>query len=275
MKSRLAAGVGKTDSSAAGYADRESSAIWFSDRPAVKGGTPSPASTLGEPANAVNTGPTAAATVQVSHDEDGHPLSTAGSSATTRRSVMAVWKSCCAPGRCVSTASARRPRTASRAGQDVRVPPQVAERTGRREGRVQRRCATPAARRLEDMILYMDKLGAIVAEQGRAGAGDTGRQRLHAPHRRDARPAFLREEPEAAGWLHRLDRDTSGVLVIARTVPAFAASLLAQSLGAPRCVESLLGVDAQGRAEAEARHDQGCARQGRRTRCRAHGHRRS
>ena len=63
--------------------------------------------------------------------------------------------------------------------------------------------------------------------------------------------------------VHRLDRDTSGVLVVARTV--LCGCGVSKIAGAARCAKNLLGAGER-RAEEEPRHNQGSAREGKRSR---------
>ena len=113
---------------------------------------------------------------------------------------------------------------------------------------------------LQDMILYMDKSVIVLNKPpGLATQGGSGLTR-HVDGMLD-QLAF--EKNQRPNLVHRLDRDTSGVLVIARTAPA--AAVAGQVAGAARCLQSLLGADPR-RAAAEARHGQGGAGQGRRAR---------
>jgi len=107
-------------------------------------------------------------------------------------------------------------------GQTVRLPPQIVH--GRLEEKL--RPAKPAMRgSLEDRILYMDK-SVIVLDKpsGLATQGGSGLTQ-HVDGMLDSLAFEKNTRPKL---VHRLDRDTSGVLVVART--ASAASELSRSL---------------------------------------------
>ncbi len=109
------------------------------------------------------------------------------------------------------------------AGQTVRVPPQVMTAESAEAPR-------PAPRRedadmLQSQVLYMDKSVIVLNKPpGLATQGGSGLTR----HVDGMLDALMYEKRQRPRLVHRLDRDTSGVLVIARTVPAAAA--LARSL---------------------------------------------
>jgi len=111
-------------------------------------------------------------------------------------------------------------------GQSVRVPPQVASEPPPEEQEKPR----PAPRAqdatlLQELILYMDKSVIVLNKPaGLATQGGSGLTR-HIDGMLDQLAFERKQRPRL---VHRLDRDTSGVLVIARTVPAAAA--LAKSL---------------------------------------------
>jgi 23S rRNA pseudouridine955/2504/2580 synthase len=108
-------------------------------------------------------------------------------------------------------------------GQTVRLPPQIVH--GRLEER-SRATAKPAVRgSLEDRILYMDK-SVIVLDKpsGLATQGGSGLTQ-HVDGMLDSLAFEKNARPKL---VHRLDRDTSGVLVVART--ASAAAELSRSL---------------------------------------------
>jgi 23S rRNA pseudouridine955/2504/2580 synthase len=116
----------------------------------------------------------------------------------------------------------KRARAADRiaAGQEVRVPPQVANTPAPREPgpKPVRTAGGPA---LQDLILYMD--GSVIVlnkPPGLATQGGSGLTR----HIDGMLDQLRFEKNQRPRLVHRLDRDTSGVLVVARTVPA-AASL--------------------------------------------------
>ena len=70
---------------------------------------------------------------------------------------------------------------------------------------------------LDEHVLALDKPAGVLAQEGRAGG----------PSILDLAAALLRarDEPPAALLVHRLDRDTTGVTVLARTKSAQAALL--------------------------------------------------
>jgi 23S rRNA pseudouridine955/2504/2580 synthase len=107
------------------------------------------------------------------------------------------------------------------AGQVLRLPPMVTE------GGLTEKPRTPApvAGSLEDAVLYMDTSVIVLNKPpGLATQGGSGLTK-HVDGMLDSLMFEKRQRPRL---VHRLDRDTSGVLVIARTVPAAAA--LAKSL---------------------------------------------
>jgi 23S rRNA pseudouridine955/2504/2580 synthase len=106
-------------------------------------------------------------------------------------------------------------------GQTVRVPPRLGDDVP----------AKPAQRaandgnELRDLILHMDKSVIVLNKpSGLATQGGSGLTK-HVDGMLDSLAFEKKQRPRL---VHRLDRDTSGVLVIARTVPAAAA--LAKSL---------------------------------------------
>jgi len=108
------------------------------------------------------------------------------------------------------------------AGQTVRVPPMAAERTGPAAGK--RRAAAPVAEddaeALRAAVLYRDDLAiAVNKPPGLAVQGGTRTSR-HLDGMLDALRFGSSERPRL---VHRLDRDTSGVLVLARSAAAAAA----------------------------------------------------
>jgi 23S rRNA pseudouridine955/2504/2580 synthase len=105
------------------------------------------------------------------------------------------------------------------AGQEVRVPPQVANQPA--EKRPKPAPSLSAGPSLQDMILYMDSSVIVLNKPaGLATQGGSGLTR----HIDGMLDQLQFEKNQRPRLVHRLDRDTSGVLVIARTVPA-AASL--------------------------------------------------
>ena len=111
------------------------------------------------------------------------------------------------------------------AGQEVRVPPQVVNAPVEEEKPRSEPKRDVGGLSLEDMILYMDKSVIVLNKpSGLATQGGSGITR-HVDGMLD-QLAF--EKNQRPRLVHRLDKDTSGVLVIARTVPA--AASLARSL---------------------------------------------
>ena len=108
------------------------------------------------------------------------------------------------------------------AGQVVRLPPRMDENAGARD---QPRPSPQASEELRDLILLMDKSVIVLNKpSGLATQGGSGLTK----HVDGMLDALMFEKKQRPRLVHRLDRDTSGVLVIARTVPAAAA--LAKSL---------------------------------------------
>jgi len=106
------------------------------------------------------------------------------------------------------------------AGQMLRLPPQLAEGT-----LTAARTAATVPGSLQDLVLYMD--GAVIVlnkPPGLATQGGSGLTR----HIDGMLDSLMYEKRQRPRLVHRLDRDTSGVLVVARSVPAAAA--LAKSL---------------------------------------------
>jgi len=164
-----------------------------------------------------------ATTVQVSHDEDGirldrwfrrrYPALTHGRLEKLLRTGQV-------------RLDGKRAKAADRVamGQEVRVPPQVVNEPMEEKPR-------PAPVRdtsgtsLQDLILYMDKSVIVLNKPpGLATQGGSGLTR----HIDGMLDQLAFEKNQRPRLVHRLDRDTSGVLVIARTVPA--AASLAKSL---------------------------------------------
>jgi 23S rRNA pseudouridine955/2504/2580 synthase len=111
------------------------------------------------------------------------------------------------------------------AGQTVRIPPQVANDTVEEKPRPQPQPRAEDSQLLQDLILYMDKSVIVLNKPaGLATQGGSGLTR----HIDGMLDQLAFEKNQRPRLVHRLDRDTSGVLVIARTVPAAAA--LARSL---------------------------------------------
>jgi len=115
------------------------------------------------------------------------------------------------------------------AGQALRLPPQVLHARPVEKARPEPQAAHPLATRemgsLADRILYMDKQVIVIDKPpGLATQGGSGLTR----HVDGMLDSLRYEKPDRPRLVHRLDRDTSGVLVIART--AQAASGLSASL---------------------------------------------
>lgn len=110
-------------------------------------------------------------------------------------------------------------------GQEVRVPPQVTSEPVEKEAPRPALVRDTSGLSLQDMILYMDKSVIVLNKPpGLATQGGSGLTR----HIDGMLDQLAFEKNTRPRLVHRLDKDTSGVLVIARTVPA--ASSLARSL---------------------------------------------
>jgi len=109
-------------------------------------------------------------------------------------------------------------------GQAFRLPPQLND--AQQQAKAEKNPARDAdAKMLQDLILHMDEAVIVLNKPaGLATQGGSGITR-HVDGMLDALSFGKKQRPRL---VHRLDRDTSGVLVIARTVPAAAA--LARSL---------------------------------------------
>ena len=177
---------------------------------------------------------------------------------------MSGWRSCCARARCGSTASA--PKAADRVatGQTVRLPPQVvhAKMSARRKPqpkpgtRWRRRtwAAWPTA-----SSTWTSRSSCSNKPPGLATQGGSGLTR----HVDGMLDSLQYEKPTRPKLVHRLDRDTSGVLLVARTAPA--ASGLSQSL-ALRDTSKVYWALTRGVPKQKHGVDQGRAGQGRRPR---------
>ena len=119
------------------------------------------------------------------------------------------------------------------AGQSMRLPPQVVHAKDQRPEKPQTDIKTDAKHplaskdmgSLADRILYMDKQVIVIDKPpGLATQGGSGLTR----HVDGMLESLQYEKPTRPKLVHRLDRDTSGVLLIART--ALAASGLSASL---------------------------------------------
>jgi 23S rRNA pseudouridine955/2504/2580 synthase len=106
------------------------------------------------------------------------------------------------------------------AGQSVRIPPQLAGVPAEPAPRPKVSLKADDAQTLQDAILYMDENVIVLNKPpGLATQGGTGQTR-HVDGMLDTLMYGKKQRPRL---VHRLDRDTSGVLVVARTVPATAA----------------------------------------------------
>jgi len=102
------------------------------------------------------------------------------------------------------------------AGQSIRIPP-ISEDAGAPVKRVAPKVSDADIDALQDSILYMDDdVIALNKAPGLAVQGGTNTHR-HIDGMLDSLQFGLRDRPRL---VHRLDRDTSGVLLIARTVRA-------------------------------------------------------
>jgi 23S rRNA pseudouridine955/2504/2580 synthase len=113
------------------------------------------------------------------------------------------------------------------AGQAMRLPPQVihAEAAEKPKSQTPHLLASKDMGSLADRILYMDKQVIVIDKPpGLATQGGSGLTK----HVDGMLDSLQYEKPTRPRLVHRLDRDTSGVLVIART--ALAASGLSASL---------------------------------------------
>ena len=115
------------------------------------------------------------------------------------------------------------------AGQSMRLPPQVVHAKDERPEKPKADTKHPLASKdmgsLADRILYMDKQVIVIDKPpGLATQGGSGLTR----HVDGMLDSLQYEKPTRPKLVHRLDRDTSGVLMVART--ALAASGLSASL---------------------------------------------
>ena len=109
------------------------------------------------------------------------------------------------------------------AGQVLRLPPQVLNGALEEKPRAPR--PQPGGESLEKYVLYMDNSVIVLNKPpGLATQGGSGLTK-HIDGMLDSLQFDKKQRPRL---VHRLDRDTSGVLIVARTVPAAAA--LAKSL---------------------------------------------
>ena len=109
------------------------------------------------------------------------------------------------------------------AGQVLRLPPQLLH--GALDKKPRKKTPPPQSGSLEEHVLYMD--GSVIVlnkPPGLATQGGSGLTR----HVDGMLDSLAFEKTQRPRLVHRLDRDTSGVLLVARTVPA--AASLARSL---------------------------------------------
>jgi 23S rRNA pseudouridine955/2504/2580 synthase len=106
------------------------------------------------------------------------------------------------------------------AGQAIRIPPQV-ENGPAPEAKPVQPTGPSRAAQIRDMVIHEDpSLFVLNKPPGVASQGGSGIGGHHIDGMLDALQGGKRQRPRL---VHRLDRDTSGVLVIARTIPAAAA----------------------------------------------------
>lgn len=105
-------------------------------------------------------------------------------------------------------------------GQQVRVPPVPAGEAPPRPAPKRAEVDPAAARMLRDAVLYMDEdVIALNKPPGLATQGGTGMADRHLDAMLDA---LKFDKPERPRLVHRLDKDTSGVLLLGRTAAAAA-----------------------------------------------------
>ncbi len=152
-------------------------------------------------------------TITVATEDGTGSGSTAGSAGITRNSRMGGSKSCCAPGRCGSTASAPSPATGCRTRPGD--PRAAARRRAAAPPRASRARARPQDEALlRDAVIYRDDWAVVIDKPaGLAVQGGTNTDR-HVDQLLDGLRFDSDERPRL---VHRLDKDTSGVLLIART----------------------------------------------------------
>jgi len=111
------------------------------------------------------------------------------------------------------------------AGQAIRIPPQLQHAVPPPSHAATKAVSAAELRLIEDMVIHEDASTFVlnkpsgIASQGGSGIG------RHIDGMLDALQGKKRQRPRL---VHRLDRDTSGVLIVARTLPAAAA--LSESL---------------------------------------------
>ena len=144
-----------------------------------------------------------------------------------RTSPSATFRNCSAPARSGSTAGGSRSSARLEAGQAVRIPPLGGSAMSQHPAGGGRATLTPGgdgpdAKALRAMILYEDDQVFVFNKlPGLAVQGGSGLTR----HVDAMLEAFRDRKGQKPRLVHRLDRDTSGVLVVART--RLAASKLA------------------------------------------------
>lgn len=103
------------------------------------------------------------------------------------------------------------------AGQCVRIPPQLGNEDAERP---RPKPATKDSESIRELVLYMDNSVIVLNKpSGLATQGGSGLTK----HVDGMLDALMFDKKQRPRLVHRLDRDTSGVLVVARTVPAAAA----------------------------------------------------
>jgi 23S rRNA pseudouridine955/2504/2580 synthase len=112
------------------------------------------------------------------------------------------------------------------AGQSIRIPPQLQDQSAAPKPAQAAPPSDAKALLIRGMVIYDDpSLFVLNKPSGIASQGGSGMGGRHIDGMLDALQGGKRQRPRL---VHRLDRDTSGVLVIARTIPAAAA--LSESL---------------------------------------------
>ena len=108
-----------------------------------------------------------------------------------------------------------------KAGQAVRIPPQLQDNLLQKAKRSPAKMLTEADKKfIQNLVIYQDSsLYALNKPSGLASQGGSGITR-HLDGLLEGLQGSKRQRPRL---VHRLDRDTSGVILVARTVPAAAA----------------------------------------------------
>ena len=147
------------------------------------------------------------------------------------------------------------------AGQVLRVPP-GGEDASAHEARTRRQLTEERDRQAEDMLITAHQCRARA--QQAAGPCHAGRDQDHAATSTGCSMPIAGEDEPRPRLVHRLDKDTSGVLLVARTPGS--AAFFSKRFSGPQRQEDLLGAGGR-RARNLRRHDRRAAGQ-------AAGHRR-